>query len=242
MPFGQEVGEDRLQHVDRDEHVPRHEADARNGLRHDEGADAEELSVRPDKRGAAVVGMGGRREDGVLHDVFPGAREFPPRGHASGKYSFIVLAADDDDGIELLEIVGAAEGHRRARDWPEGAHEAEPGLVIVGDDPGGYRRALGIGHGDAGGLDDEVTDGEDEAAAVDHDAAAGAFRAEERRGSGLCRDLGIDAHDGVQEIFGWRLRDRFGHGAACHERREGDPKNCAPQRRQHRLAHGPCPP
>ena len=114
-----ELAEDRLEQVDRDEHVAaqRRSAAAR-GVADHERADADELAVGVEETGAAVVGARRRGEERAFDVVLPVARERAARDHPRQAQVALVAAAREQQGLVGGDRRRDAE---RRRAMPSGA-------------------------------------------------------------------------------------------------------------------------
>ena len=77
----QQVLEDRLQRVDRHEHVARLRRRGAGSVAHDQRADAEQAPAPVHQRRAAERAMGRRGKDGLRQQILPIAGEVPARGN-----------------------------------------------------------------------------------------------------------------------------------------------------------------
>jgi hypothetical protein len=165
------------------------------GQRGDGGVDADDLAVRVDQRPARVAGVDGRVGlDGVddrgLARLLAAAErrlllvalqsDGPVEGaDDAGTHRAVEpeRAADGEDGVADVQVVGVAErGGGEAAD-PVGLDDGQVGGRVTADDGGVGRRAVGEGHGQVAAVGrgrDDVVVGEDLTVLADDDARTAA--------------------------------------------------------------------
>jgi hypothetical protein len=114
--------------------------------------------------------MGRRREDCLLEQVFPAAREFAlPYDIGAGDHGG-AAEARDQHGVPFLHVGGLAQRHRLVFERFDRAQQAEARFVVVADDI--CRNGPPVIVDDFGGvgLDHQIADRQNEAVAVDKDA------------------------------------------------------------------------
>ena len=225
-----------LQQVDGHEHVAGQFLAGRERIHHEERAHADQLAVLVDERGAAVVEPRRRGEDRVLDEVFPVAGELAPGNDGRDRDGLLLAAGHDHQAIELRHRRRRSDPDRPRRELPERFHEAESGGVVVRDDGGRNRGAVGIRHLDRVGFHDQVADGEDEAVVANHDARSVALLAERLVAARVGKRLHLDADHRVRRVderlvgridgLGGALGGRSQHRCVRHEgQREGGQRN-----------------
>ena len=183
--------------------------------------------------------MGRYGEDGVLEQVFPIARERATRGHDGAPHARQATVGDHQNPLLRLERVRIAKPYGRRAELRRGAHQAEAGLVVIGDDVGGHRLSARTLHRHRRGLENEVADGEHEAAVIDDDAVALASAAKSRGRARVRRNLGAESHHGgdhvSQRLLG-AARTRPRHGRCQRPRQKPALAVRALHRQRHRAA------
>ena len=208
MAVGDQVGEDRGEAVDRDEHVAGAVAMPARILE-DQRADADQPAGPVDQRRAAPLRVRGRGEDRIVEQIFPAPRKRAPGGDLRPRHAAAPAVAHDDDRILLLEVGRVSERDRMHLERHDGAQQAETALVVVADHVG--RDGVAVAGDDLGGfrLDHEVADGQDQAIVVDDDAGPVAAAPEVRDRAAVRIDRRLDVHDRRQEVV---ERGRLGAG------------------------------
>ena len=130
--------------------------------------------------------------------------------------------------LARLERGRVAERERRYVERPLRAEQAEAALVIVGDDVGCDRLGPDARDRHLARLEDQIADGQDQTAVVDHSTTALALGAERRGGARIGRDQRTDLHD---------ARERIGLGVLCPRRRG----RCEPEQEDGRRGDAPGP-
>src|SRR5690606_31748257 len=111
--------------------------------------------------------------------------------------------------VARVERRGVAEGHRLEVEGVRGADQAEAGFVVVADDVGGDRPPVGSGDLHEPGLEDHVTDRQDQPVLANDDAGAFAQEAERVGRARVRRYVGAHADDGVEDVLRANLRRRL---------------------------------
>ena len=108
----EQVAKDRLQDIDRDDHV---EVDGtlRAGLLEVKRSDSEKVAAGADERSSAPIGMGRRREDRFVEHVFPVPRKLL-LGEDARRYGVMAPARSCQDD-PLAGLRGEGRPHREER-------------------------------------------------------------------------------------------------------------------------------
>ena len=219
-----QVVEDRGQKVDRHDHV---DVGDLAGAAHLQAqrADAEQLAVTVEQRRTAPGRVRRRGEDRLVDEIFPVAGEF-----LLGDDVGVDMLADtvgERHGVADIGLPGVAELDRRQAERRQRLHQAEAGLLIVGQRMRGNHSAVLVGQPDFLGLGDQIADGEHHAILADEDAIAGPFGAKRLRRKGIGGDDGMDGHDrreraievvGIVLWLGLDRRRNFPVGRLRHSR------------------------
>src|SRR3954468_20392026 len=193
----QHVVEDRLEVVDRYQHVSLQHA-AVDLFLDEQRSDGEKLSVGAEERGAAPLRMRRRRVDRLVEHVLPVAGELTLREHRGAQRARPAAVTRDHHVLADAAGAGAAARERPHAELGEGLHQSEPGGLIVAERKRRHHHALVRGEPDGACLGDEVADGQDEAVVADYDAVADALGAEDLRGERVLRNLRAQLHDRVE--------------------------------------------
>ena len=200
QPAREEVGEDRLQPVDRHEHVAGDRLIAVHHVGEGERADAEQPAFGREQRRAAPFMVRRRGEDRAVEKVFPIAGERPPGGDDRRLRRLDAAEAGDQHGCLHGRLGGGAERDRLRLDPAHRAHQAEPALAVEPDDRRRRRVAVVGDDLDRHRLGHEIADGDDQPVAVDQHARALALGAEIGRGARVRRDVAPQLDDCVEEL------------------------------------------
>ena len=183
-----QIVEDRLEQIDRHDHVEILRLPLLDRLLQLQRADADEIAGRPDQRRAAPVRMRRRGEDRLVEHVFPVAGEFLLGDDARGDRALPPAGAADHDALADRRGARLADLERRHVELGQRLHQTEAGLLVVAEHMAGHRAAVVEREPDRLGLGDQIADGQNEAVAANEDAVAGALGAERLRREGVGRN------------------------------------------------------
>src|SRR5262249_56635217 len=163
---------DRLEQVDGDDHVEVLAAVCARLLEL-QRADAEEIALWSDERGAAPVRMCRRREDRLVEQVFPVAGEFLAGSDAGSDRVVASAGAGNYDRLAHHGLPRLPErqcGHVEAI---QPLQQAAPTLPVVAKHMAGSDPTGGEGDPHLPGLGDQIADGEQDAVLAVENAATG---------------------------------------------------------------------
>src|SRR5579872_203909 len=195
-------------------------------LRHlldEQRADAEQFAVASNQASAAPKRMRRSGENRLIEQIFPIAGELLFADNMRLD-RLSPAAACDDDGIAGLHVAHPAKLQGRQVETAQRLDQAKAALLIVSQRVRRNDAAVIAGQPNALRFGDQIADGEDKAAVLDHDAIAGALRAENVGGKSVFRYGGLKRNDGFQsaievevQIFGlWLHRGRVQAGLFDH--------------------------
>ena len=123
---GQEVAHDRLQRIDRDEHVAGEATSSAAASPTNSEPIPTSLPSRSIRAAPAKAGCGGVVEQGVGQEVFPVARELAPADEADLPPAETAVAAEDQERVADRDPAAAAQRHRLRR---QGLQRSSPNPV-----------------------------------------------------------------------------------------------------------------
>src|SRR5438270_806680 len=207
-----QVGKDRLQRVNRNEHIARQVRIAFGRVAHDERADAEQRAIGADQRGAAPIRGRRRCKNRPIEQILPAAGEGPAR-HDHGASRLVTSAMiDDQHRIAFGELARVAQLQRRDVERRDRLYQPETGAVVVANDARRTHMAFVVDDLDIVSLDDQIADGKNQAALADHHAGAFALGAERRRAACVGQRARLDGHYRSKERLGvdrWSFAARW---------------------------------
>ena len=150
----------------------------------------------------------------LIQQIFPVAGELADGNDFRLQGMRSPPGAGQDHRVALSEVAGAANFNRHKAAWIERLDQPEAGFLIVAQGVPGDGAAGGIDHPYLFRLDDQVADGQDQAAFADDDAVALAFGAQRRRREGVFGYICAQRHHGRQHPVeikrqGRRVRLKF---------------------------------